>query len=193
LTYLPDDSIIGRQLARVDQRFSLPANLKKVDMTIPSEVQNKTAELAATLPRRARLPAFIAAASLPINRNIQEELRTWYTWIPQLLRVDSLLVSLEGDLSQLTWQAAAAEPEMTQALRAYLVEYPIPDESFVDLDRVLARFKPEQLGAWVTARKDSFELGWFMRPNGEQYEPLRPYLPPHPDLTGWPNGPVNTG
>ena len=93
----------------------------------------------AKLPRKARVPAIIAAASLPINRLILEELRTWYDWIPQLLKAGGLAISLAGDLSQLTWQAAAPEPEMTQALRAYLVEYPIPDESFVDLDRVLAR------------------------------------------------------
>ncbi len=159
---------------------------------IPPEVRRSIAELSAVLSNR-RLPVHIAAATLPVPEEIRQALGFWYEHIPLVYEaagetLPGFFVSLAADLSHVTWHAAGETPRFSACLAYYLDEIDFPEENLADLNQVLDTLQPSRLGGWITGRKDSYDLGWYLTPPGGRLESALPLLPESPDLhrlAGW--------
>jgi len=155
-------------------------------MNLPPEIQKRIDELTADL-QTLRLPLHIAAATLPIEKEVQEELHHWHAALPLTLEVEGtppegVYASLSGSLDRLTWHTAGDYPQFFYRLLDYLDDYPISQANLDELDRVVQAVQPAQLGAWIEARSNSYDLGWYLRPEGGLFDNAAPYLPASPAL-----------
>jgi hypothetical protein len=159
---------------------------------IPPEVQRAIDDLTSDLTT-LRLPMATATATLPIAKAVQQALHFWHAQLPLALEIagqapQGLYVSLAADLQRVTWHTMGDTPGFTGPFMDYLNELEIPAENRTDLERVLERAQPAQLGAWITGRKDTFDLGWYLAPRDGRLENGLPLLPDSPDkahLVAW--------
>jgi hypothetical protein len=155
-------------------------------MDLPPDLQKRIDELTADL-KTMRLPIHIAAATLPLQKDVQEELHAWHAALPLALELEGkkphgFFVSLSAGFDRLTWQAAGEYPAAFYRLLDYLDGHPIPPENLADLERVVKAIQPEQLGSWILARPASFDVGWYLRPQGDLLANALPYLAASPAL-----------
>ena len=134
----------------------------------------------------ARLSVHIATATLPVAEGVQQALQFWHAHLPLAFEasgkpLQGFTVSLAASLERVTWHAVGAAPEFTFQMMDYLDELDIPQENLVDLEQVLDAVQPAQLGSWITGRKNSYDLGWYLAPREGLLENALPLLPESPD------------
>ncbi len=159
---------------------------------IPPELRRLIEKITGELST-ARLQVHVATATLPISEEVQEALHFWHEHLPLAFEaagktLDGFYLSLAADLQRVTWQAAGPAPDFIDQFLNYLDELEIPKENLADLDQVLNVVNPTHLGSWITGRKDSYDLGWYLAPRDGLLENALPLLPESPDLhqlAGW--------
>lgn len=150
-------------------------------MDLPPEYQKAIEEMTAGV-QAARLSIHVAAALLPIDKKIQKQLQHWHAELPlkwQLagkLRLE-FFVSVTSDLSRLIWHTAGDTPDFYAMFLSYLEDYPIEEENLAELKELMTEVEPDQLGVWISAEKNSFELGWYFAPPGNVFENALALLP----------------
>ncbi len=150
-------------------------------MDLPPEFKKVIEEMTDVL-NTARLPIHIAAALLPLEKEIQEELQHWHDGLPLQWELNNhprpeVFVSVASDLSRLTWHTTGDMPEFYQQFKDYLEDYSIAPGNLHELDEVVTSVNPAQLGVWISAQKGSFELGWYCVPPEGLFENAKPLLP----------------
>ena len=156
------------------------------DARIPAELRRFINELTSD-PKHYQIPLRAAAATLPLEQEIQTALQNWLTALPQALESEEIPLgpfsaALAGSRDRLTWQVSGPAEPFILRLNRYLADFPIPEENLDYLQSVLDDQQPQQAGAWITARPQIFEPGWLIYPPSGQFSQIRRLLPVSEDL-----------
>lgn len=135
----------------------------------------------------AGLPMHIATAALPLDRRLQDELHGWYASLAQAdaeipYCIDAQAVSLSANLQRVTWHVSGSPAPFSHALKRCLKHYELRYENLADLDEAIRAVQPVQLGAWICAQPQTFEVGWYMRPLENRLDLACAALPASSDL-----------
>lgn len=150
-------------------------------MDLPPDYQKAIDDMTASI-NAAHMPALIAAALLPIEKDVKAELQHWHAELPLKWQLGGkprleFFVSVLSDLSQMTWQTAGETPDFYAMFLSYLEDYPIDADNLEEFKERMTDLEPDRLGVWINAQSYSFELGWYIAPPSSLYENAVALLP----------------
>ncbi|OQY47466.1 MAG: hypothetical protein B6242_04925 [Anaerolineaceae bacterium 4572_78] len=122
-------------------------------------------EKVAKVVRMAQPYLNTATATLSLNKEIQTELYRWNQQLPLALSMNgyeptAFGVSLSAMLNRITWRTEGEQPYFLQQFQRYMANFELSLETLKHMHHVLETVQPSELGSWISAYTDYFEIGW---------------------------------